>query len=143
MSSEDSPGTLILADEFGRNLTWHHSVAFDGSRHTTACGREVDTDDIRDVEMQPPREAWRKHVTPNSGCPACHDSVHEDRAVRTDGGHATTRFKLRPCRSRRCGGRVTMHRRIDDRDPPAWRCTECLTTFEALQETLVPDGGDS
>ncbi|WEL29830.1 hypothetical protein [Haloferax volcanii] len=29
-------GTLIATDD-----GWHHSVAFDGSLHTTACGRQV------------------------------------------------------------------------------------------------------
>ena len=144
MTEREPTGTLILVDEPGRRLTWHHSVAFDGYQHTTACGREVDCDDIRDVEMEPPREAWHKHVTPNTSCPTCYDSVHEDREVRTDGGADVTRsFILRPCRSRRCGGKVTLHRRIDDREPTGWRCSECLTTFDAVQETLVPDGGDA
>ncbi|AUV84679.1 hypothetical protein C2R22_24425 (plasmid) [Salinigranum rubrum] len=99
------------------------------------------------------------HGTPRR-CPFCGDvyrvhagfADHRDRceerpnpganpagSVRTDGGNRP--FLLRPCRSRRCGGKVTLHRRIEDREPPAWRCEECLTTFEAVQETLRTDGG--
>lgn len=138
MSNSEPTGTLILADETGRSLTWHHSVEFDGYIHTTACEREVECDDIRDVELEP-REAWRKHVTPNNGCPTCHDSVRESPKVRTDGGQR--QFVLRPCRSRTCDGKITMHTRPEDEDLSGWRCRECLTRFEAVQETLRTDGG--
>jgi len=48
MASEQAPGTLIRVDN-GRRDTWHHSVAFDGYRHETACGMAVD--EVGEVEM--------------------------------------------------------------------------------------------
>lgn len=95
MSADDEvEGTLILSDETARSLSWHHSVEFDGHTHTTACRREIDCDDIRDIELDP-RDAWRSNVTPSNGCPTCYDSVfglrqfsdeEQEQEVRTDGG---------------------------------------------------------
>lgn len=120
---EDEPtGTLILVDQTGRSLTWHHSVEFDGYVHTTACDRVIDCDDIRDVEMGHPREAWRKNVTPNNGCPTCHRSVHEDLDVRTDGGQVEA---CPNCDSPRINERVSD--RYDDHK--RYRCVECHATF--------------
>lgn len=39
-ATEDAPGTLILVDH-GSRETWHHSVAFDGYTHSTACGQGI------------------------------------------------------------------------------------------------------
>ncbi|WP_138006550.1 hypothetical protein [Halalkalirubrum salinum] len=69
-------GTLILSDEPARPLRWHHSVEFDGYKHTTACSRVIDCDDIRDVFLDPVDE-WNKRVKPANSCPTCHDSVHQ------------------------------------------------------------------
>jgi hypothetical protein len=74
--SDNSNETLVLADEPARTLQWHYSVEFDGNSHTTACRREINCRNIRDVELEP-REAWRKHVTPSDGCPTCHREVFE------------------------------------------------------------------
>lgn len=74
---DDGPGgTLVLADERGRSLTWHHSVEFDGFVHKAACGRVVDTDDVRDVLVDPV-DGWHRDVTPSNGCGTCHDSVYQ------------------------------------------------------------------
>lgn len=88
---DDEPeGTLILADVSGEPLQWHHSIAYDAEAgiHTTACGREIHTDDIHTVELEP-REGWYRNVRPTDGCPTCHKtakgdveaSVNEDGAV--------------------------------------------------------------
>ena len=77
MSEEsDVSGTLVLADEPARRITWHHSIEFDGYRHTTACEREIHCDHIRDVFLDPV-EAWHKRVKPANSCPSCYDSVHQ------------------------------------------------------------------
>ncbi|RDZ61386.1 hypothetical protein C5B90_19120 [Haloferax sp. Atlit-12N] len=41
-------GTLITTtgDE------WHHSVAFDGATHTTACGYDLDVRDVQAVDLE-------------------------------------------------------------------------------------------
>ena len=90
MNDDGPSGTLILADESMRNLTWHHSVEFDGYKHTTACGRDVGCDDIRDVVMNPV-DGWHKNVTPNNGCPSCYDSVHGGRDASENTGKSDRR----------------------------------------------------
>lgn len=78
-TEQDGPGgTLLLTDEPGRPIRWHHSVKFEGYKHTTACGRKIDTDDVRDVFLDPVH-AWHKRVTPANSCPTCYDSVHQRR----------------------------------------------------------------
>jgi len=74
-STDDAPGTLVLADEPHRSLTWHHSVEFDGFEHTTACGRELNVEHVQDVILGDPRDDWAEWVPPTDGCPDCHRSV--------------------------------------------------------------------
>lgn len=89
---ERARGTLILADEFGRPLQWHHSVEFDGYTHTTACGREIDpSDDVREVLMDDPVDDWSANVKPANSCAACHRSV---RALRVRDNPGTEKIKL-------------------------------------------------
>ena len=49
-SSADAPGTAICVDH-GARKTWHHSVAFDGTEHETACGQGIFPEAVLDVEM--------------------------------------------------------------------------------------------
>lgn len=60
----------------------------------------------------------------------------------TDGGTDDSPFQFAPCRSSTCNGRPTLHARVDDPELSGYRCTQCLTRFEELQETLLL-GGDS
>ena len=78
MSDDDVPGTLVLVDESGRSLEWHHSVEFDGVEHRTACRRDVGTENVRDVMMNP-EEDWHEHVPPVDGCGSCKKSVMRNR----------------------------------------------------------------
>jgi len=48
--TEQAPGTLIHVDH-GPRETWHHSVAFDGYQHETACGQAVDCDEFDELRM--------------------------------------------------------------------------------------------
>lgn len=55
-----SGGTLIKTApdaEVGGSSLWHHSLDFDGERHTTACGRDFACQgSVVDVQMDVPDE---------------------------------------------------------------------------------------
>jgi len=109
-------GTLILTSEPRHRLQWHHSVKFDGFVHTTACGRQIDTDHIQNVELDPV-ETWHETVTPSDGCGQCSKSVQELREeqdrVLTDGGRpgwhdcavCGSEYRSRSASLRCCGDR--------------------------------------
>jgi hypothetical protein len=50
-STEQAPGTLIHVDH-GSRETWHHSVAFNGYEHETACGLAVGCGATNEVRME-------------------------------------------------------------------------------------------
>lgn len=85
---------LVLADEPMRRIQWHrvpfapdelHGVWRGLSRgcYETVCGRQIDRDDVRDIEYEP----WSKVVAPRDSCGACRpEPDYGD--IATDGGRA-------------------------------------------------------
>jgi hypothetical protein len=61
----DAPGTAIRVDH-GARETWHHSVAFDGYEHETACGQGIGPAPVLDVEMDV--SAWPDLEGMTAGC---------------------------------------------------------------------------
>lgn len=70
-ATKDAPGTLIRVDH-GTRQTWHHSVAFDGYTHGTACGQAVDCDEFDELRMD--LSDW-SDFDPQECCDECAGSV--------------------------------------------------------------------
>ena len=68
-------GTLVLVDG-----TWHHSHAFDGYQHTTACDVVLDCVDVDTVELDVPTALEADDVQ-ESLCTTCEQAL-------LDGGSA-------------------------------------------------------